>query len=77
MTQTSDQDNRPSDSQVAELFTAAEIAAYLDVEIEQFHVMAGNGDLRPMEIEGEFFYKVADVRRFLINAGALQGDSVW
>lgn len=71
------QNSQTEASGASESFTAAEIAAYLGVEVEQFHVLAGNGDLKAFEIEGEYFYKSADVRHFLINAGVLEGESVW
>jgi len=60
-----------------EYFTAEEIAAYLGVEIEEFHSRAGHGDLLPVQIEGQYVYAKKDVKRFLVNLGVIEGDSQW
>ena len=60
-----------------EYFTAEEIAAYLQVPVDDFHTQAAHGDLRPVQIEEVYVYAKKDVKRFLINLGILEGESQW
>jgi hypothetical protein len=60
-----------------EYFTAEEIAAYLNLPVDEFFSRAAHGDLRPVEVEGRHLYAGTHVRRFLINLGVLEGDDQW
>lgn len=70
-------DNEGDQSAAVEQFTAEEIAAFVGIDVEEFFDRAAHADLVPVEVEGKYFYKAGDVRRFLINAGVLSGDSLW
>ena len=52
-------------------FTAAKIAAYLEVNVETFLHMANHGNLKPIEIEGQMVYKADELRQFLADAGVM------
>jgi len=60
-----------------EYFSAAEIAAFLNIPVDEFFSRAAHGDLRPAELDGQHLYASKHVRRFLINLGVLEGDDQW
>lgn len=60
-----------------ECFTAEQIAEHLGISVEEFHSRAAHGDLRPVEIEGQYVYRFKGVMRFLINVGLIEGESQW
>ncbi|MDF2440426.1 MAG: hypothetical protein JWN98_1410 [Abditibacteriota bacterium] len=68
-------DDEPGTS--GEHFTAEEVAAFIGISVEEFFDRAAHADLTPVEIEEKYFYRARDVRRFLVNTGVLDGESLW
>lgn len=60
-----------------ERFVAEEVATFMRVPVDEFHVLAAHADLVPTEVEGEHFYRKSDVERFLVNAGVIEGETAW
>jgi len=66
-----------ADTATGEHFTAAEIAEYLGIPVDEFFSRAAHGDLHPVEVEGRHLYDARHVRRFLTNLGVLEGGDQW
>lgn len=60
-----------------EYFTAEEIAAFLNIPVDEFFSRAAHGDLQPVEVDDKHLYAGKKVRRFLINLGVLEGEDEW
>ncbi|HEX8833473.1 MAG TPA: hypothetical protein VF719_04695 [Abditibacteriaceae bacterium] len=58
-------------------YSAEEIAHFLGMNVEEFFVAAAHADLEAVETDGEHFYRREDVEQFLINVGALDGETAW
>lgn len=48
-------------------FTAEEAAAYMNLSMEAFRVLAADPELQPVRVNGVYYYRVAAVQRFLVR----------
>jgi len=48
-------------------FTAEEAAAYMNLSLETFQILAADPELQPVRVMGTYHYRVAAVQRFMLK----------
>ena len=51
-------------------FTPEEAAAYMNLSVSAFRILAADPDLQPVRVRDTYLYRVADVQRFVLRMDA-------